>query len=220
MLTTRIPKGVSCHQVLDYIDHLSQLDIIGIELDIQTYGGDELVVCSHFEEARVAHLEEETLHLSTVFAHFINEKSTMQIILNLKEPYLENRAKTLVEKWGLKKQVLYSGNLKPALFTPWDKPYVIYNIENCLPNVYKLETLKRAHFDVIHYFCNKYKIQTIRVHIKALTEEIFTWSDALNLKLSVYGIQSMEKAKGLLEAGVEYVATTDTCVADDLLATE
>lgn len=209
MLTIRIPKNVMYSQVLEYINHKYNQGVMSIELDVYTYNEDHLVVCSNFKENQASLSDDNLLHLHQVFAHLINEKLAIQIILNLKEPYLENRVKTIVDKWGLKKQVLYSGNLNPIFFTPWDKPYIIYNIENCLPNVYRLEKLKRPHFDVIHYFCNKYKIKTIRVHIETLTEEIITWSKVLNLKLSVYGIQSLDKANALLEAGVEYVTTTD-----------
>lgn len=215
MLTIKIPKTVLNHQMFAYINQVIQLGIESIELDVQTFGQDDLVLCSHSKEAQVSS-EEDFIRLNDVFAYLTKAKADIRIILNLKEQFLENRVKTLVDKWHLKKQVFYSGILKPIHFTPWDKPYIIYNIENCLPNVYQLDTLKRTHFDVIYYFCNKYKVDTIRLHINAFTEEMITWAEKLHLKLSIYGISSFEKAKELIRDGVEYVSMSALCVKEEI----
>ena len=58
MLTIKIPKTVLNHQMFAYINQVIQLGIESIELDVQTFGQDDLVLCSHSKEAQVSSEED------------------------------------------------------------------------------------------------------------------------------------------------------------------
>lgn len=73
---------------------------------------------------------------------------------------------------------------------------------NCLPNYYQLPEIKRAHFDVIHYFLRKNKLTTLRLHEKGLTDDLLFWVEEQELTLSIYGVDSIEKAEELFQKGI------------------
>lgn len=220
MITRRIPIDIPCNQIMDFIEQVIQQGGKSIEVDIHSFGKDRLVICTNINVSGEFEYEEELVYLDTLFAYIKKIQSKIELVLNLMEPYLENRVKVLIDKWGLKKQTVYCGKVNPDYLTPWDRPYIQYNIENCLPNVYELGHLKRSHFDVIHYFSNKYKVKTIRLHARGLTKDIISWANNSDLTLSVCGISSFEEALVLKKAGVDRVVTTDYKMFDEILVNE
>lgn len=219
-MTTKIPNDLPCAQIMTFIEQVIQNGAKSIQVDIHSFGEHRLIICTNINLFKNLKPEEELIYLETLFTYLTMNHLDIELILNLREPHLENRVKVLIDKWGLKKQVYYCGKVNPGYLTPWDRPYILYNIENCLPNVYTLGDLKRAHFDVIHYFCNKYKVKTIRLHAKSIVEDIICWANDVDLKLAVYGVDSFEEAQGLKEAGIDRVTVSDSMVTDALLVNE
>lgn len=220
VITTKIPINIPCSQVMNFIEQLIRYGAQSFELEIQSFGKNQLIIHTNDNVLEEYKQEEAPINLEILFAYVKENHSDIELVLNLIEPYLENRVKVLIDKWGLKKQVYYCGQVNPDYLTPWDRPYILYNIENCLPNVYALGDLKRAHFDVINYFCNKYKVKTIRLHARGLTADIICWASGLNLQLSIFGIESFEEAQRLEEAGVDRVTVSEYTVSDAMLVNE
>jgi len=210
LITHRIPNDIPCHHILSFVKQLVQSGAESLEVDVFSFGENRLVVCTNINIRESFDSEEELVYLEDLFAWVRDWNIPIQLILNLRNAFLEQRVKRMVDQWDLKKQVNYCGIVDPAALTPWDRPYIHYNIENCLPNVYRLGPIKRTHFDVLHYFCTKYRVTTVRLHRSLFTQEILEWTEALDLKLSIYGIKKTKEAKQLREAGVDFVATSDS----------
>lgn len=220
MITTKIPNDISCSQIKNFVEQVIHYGARSIELEVQSFGKSQLIVRTGNNVLTELKREEDPIYLEKLFVYIKEKNLNVELILNLIEPFLENRVKVLIDKWGLKKQVLYSGKTNPDYLTPWDRPYILYNIENCLPNVYTLGDLKRAHFDVVHYFCNKYKVKTIHLHVKALVEDMICWASALDLQLSIFGVESFGEAQRLEEMGIDRVTVSDFMISDVLLVNE
>jgi len=199
MVTVKIPEEVPDVDLIDKIKQLANRGLKSVEFNVRSYNQNKLILCNN-------------LFLEDLFQFMRYEHLPIQIVLNLLEPYLEGRVRARIEKWDLKDKVKYTGNIMPDHFSLRERPHIYYNVSNCLPNFYQLATVKKAHFDVIHYFCRKYKIKAVRLNIEAWSEDFSCWTDDHDLKLSIYGVDSYEQAKELLNNGVSQVTTTDASV--------
>jgi len=194
-----MPEEVRDVELMDKIKQMVNQGLKSIEFNVRSYNPDKLRVGAN-------------LYLKDLFQFIRYEQLPIQIILNLREPDLENRVRAQIKQWDLKEWVKYTGNITPDDFSLRERPHIYYNVSNCLPNFYQLDTVKKAHFDVIHYFCRKYKVKILRLNIKAWSDDFSCWALEHDLKLSIYGVDSYTKAKELRNNGISQVTTTDTSI--------
>ena len=207
MIAVNIPNTIPDLHFTKLLQNLVETGVQSIEVDVAKVE-DTLVV---YLKAHCEMLDSEgrqCVPLRDLFKYIKKEGMTIQIILNLVEPNLESLVSTLVMEWELRKQVKYAGRIRPTTLSPWDRLNIFYNVENCLPTFYQFESIKKTHFDVIHYFLNKYKVKIFRIQKNGLTDEIIVWAREMNIALSVYGVETVEEAEMYQERGVEYVSTT------------
>ena len=190
MITKKIPAQDSYEEIINLIMQKINEGIQSFEVDVRETHIRHL---SHFEE----------------FLDLI-EREFIEVIFNFESPNLEYLFFPLISDWDLKKQVKYTGKIHPAYLSVRERVSVYYNVENCLPNIYQFETIKRSHFDVIHYFSRKHKVKTLRVHIEALSEDFLCWAKENELKLSVVGAESYTQAKELKRLGVTQVTVNES----------
>lgn len=209
MVTVKIPEEIQGTQLFEKIHTLIQLGMNSFELNVRTFESQKLIVSTDLGLSDSLEEVSDPIFLKELFKYMSNAHGQPEVVLNVQEPNLEGLIKAHVEEWGLKDQVKYTGQIAPSNFTPWDKPNIYYNVENCLPNFYQLEAVKKAHLDVIHYFCRKYKLKSLRIHGEAISEDILCWAKACDLRLSVCGVETIELAKELLAKGIDQVTTTD-----------
>lgn len=145
--------------------------------------------------------------LEELFQYVADRHIEVMINCDLKEPDIELGVKWLAEKWGVEDQIVYSGTVDPGHLTPWDRDKVFYNIENCLPNIYPVGCLKKAHFDVLHYFCKKYGIKTLNLHYKFCSDEWIEWCEESGLQLSVWTVNDFDQIDDFKEKGIYNVTT-------------
>lgn len=207
MITIRIHEPNQNFKLLDLIEEYVQQGVQSFELNIRKMNEEGILICSNTE------YDNEYNQLDDILKYVKQLNQNIQLILNLLEPNIEAQVKEKVEKWDLKKQVKYTGKVNPSYLTPWDRMAIYYNVENSLPNFYQLGVIKKSHFDVIHYFCRKHKVKTLRLHVEALTEDILCWAKEHDLMLSIVGIQTQECARKLLEQGINQVTTTDASLS-------
>lgn len=148
------------------------------------------------------------IYLKDVLSYIAQQKLEIMLILNFTEPYLEGLAISMVRKWQLEKKVCYTGDMMPDYLTTRERKLIHYDVTNCLPNYYHLSTIKRSHFDVIHYFMRKNKVDTLRMHESGLTENILNWANELEIMLSIYGVSTAEQVKELLASGIVFVSAS------------
>jgi len=196
MVTVKIPEEVSAVDLMDKIKQLTSRGLKSIEFNVRPYRQNKLIICNN-------------VYLEDLFQFMRYEQLPTQIVLNLTEPHLEGHVRSQIEKWDLKGKVKYTGNLTPDFFSLRERPHIYYNVSNCLPNFYQLDTVKKAHFDVIHYFCRKYKVKVLRLNKEGWSEDFNCWADDHDLQLSIYGVDSYKQAKDLRSNGVSQVTTTD-----------
>lgn len=150
----------------------------------------------------------QPIYLNDVLGYIVRQQLSVQLVLDFTKPYLEVFAIPLVEKWGLEEKVRYAGNMAPSYLSLWNRRHVYYDVTNCLPNYYHLGEIKRAHFDVIHYFLRKNKVSILRVHESGVTDDIINWVAENELTLSVYGVESHEMVDNLLRKGIDHISTS------------
>jgi len=203
LITVHILEDFTNDRGLDTIESLILKGWRSIEVDVMADTNDDLILSLNENQSLE---DEKTISLKELFKRIDKLKADVQIILNFKEPNLESRAHFLVEEWDLKEQVKYSGVMMPGHLSAWTRLNVIYNVENCLPNIYQLSQLKKAHLDVINYFCKKFQIKMIRIRAFLLTSEVIEWCNELGLRLSVSGVDNLTEANKLEAAGVDQIS--------------
>lgn len=145
--------------------------------------------------------------LDELFQYLSDRQRQTKINCDLKEPDLEAEVKWLAERWGIYDQIIFSGTVDPAHLSAWDREKVYYNIENCLPNIYPVGCLKKAHFDVLHYMCRKYGMHTLNLHYKFCTDEWIDWCHSNNLQISVWTVNDRETIEEFKDKGVHNITT-------------
>lgn len=189
MITVNISEELSCEEALNRI-------MRGINEGIKSF------------ELKVRAIDIEILNQSEDFFEMIQRKK-IEMIFNLQESNLEYLLQAIISERDLTRQVKYAGRVNPIYLSARERLNIYYNIENCLPNVYQFETIKKAHFDVIHYFSRKHKVKTLRIHVEALSEELLCWANDNELKLSVVGVDSYKQAEKLETLGIDQITTND-----------
>lgn len=197
MLSITIPETIQCDSLFDEMKTLIRDGVESFELNVSRSINNHLKISMN---------QLEPIYLNDVLSFIMRQQLTVQLVLNFLEPHLEAFAIPLVEKWSLEAQVCYAGKMVPTYLSARERQFVHYDVTNCLPNYYHLGDIKRAHFDVIHYFLRKNKVTNLRLHKSGLTEDVICWATENELSLSVYGVESYEQAEELLKKGVDYIA--------------
>lgn len=209
MISINIPPNIRCENFLETMRELVDTGVKSIEFTVRSYGKKELLLCTNIIEKADGVQDYQVILLNDFIRFMLKEQLSVQIVLNFDESHLEIIAHSIVQNWEVFPRIRYAGQLEPTYFSLWDRLRVYYNVENCLPNYYQLEIIKKAHFDVVHYFLRKHRVKTLRVHARGVTDGIICWSDENDVKLSVYGVNTMEEAEKLREKGVNYITVTD-----------
>jgi hypothetical protein len=205
MVTVKIPEKIRGVQVFNKMQELIQAGCNSFEFNVRYFEQKQLIISTDVELVET----QSPVLLKDLFHYMCNEQKKINVVLNLQGPNLEVPTKACVEEWALKNRVKYTGKINPKNFTPWDKLDVYYNVENCIPNFYQLKAIKKTHFDVLHYFCRKYKLKNLRIHEVAMSADILCWAKASGLNLSVCGTESFKDAEELAAKGVSQVTTVD-----------
>lgn len=209
MITVKLSEKIQKKQLFEKIRELNQLGIDSFEFNVRTFEGRKLILAADLGRVDASESPSNRIFLKELFEYIKDLPKDLKIVLNLQVPNLENLVKVYVEEWDLNSQIKYTGQVEPTNLTPWDKADIYYNVENCLPNFYQLEAIKKTHFDVIYYFCRKYKVNNIRIHEKTMTPDIVRWANAYDLNLSIYGVETIELAEEFYSKGIAQVTTTD-----------
>jgi len=125
----------------------------------------------------------------------------------LLEPNLELLIKKEIEEWDIVEQIMFTGAVDPSLISKWDRNKIIYNVENCLPKIYSIGEIKKTHFDVVNYFCKKYRIETVQIRADYFKEEMKAWCDEEQLSISVWKPKHFEEIQKFEELDVDNVST-------------
>lgn len=139
---------------------------------------------------------------------FISKKEEEMIVhCYLLEPNLELLVKEIAEKWDVFEQIMFTGKINPTFVSKWDRDKIIFNIENCLPRIYSVDEIKETHFDVVSYFCKKYRIQKIQIRAEYFKEIMKEWCDKNQLDLSVWKPKSFKTMELCKDLNVDNVST-------------
>ncbi|WP_225742982.1 hypothetical protein [Marinilactibacillus sp. Marseille-P9653] len=146
LLTAHSGSDATPNNSLEYIDKMIDYNIDCLELDVRRAQNGQLYLSQ--DPIYSLDLTSCLLNLDTVFKYIAKRSSRIRIKCNLKEKGLEAEVQWTAEKRELFDQVVFSGTVEPSHLFVWDRDKIFYNIENCLPNIYTVKELKRAHFDV------------------------------------------------------------------------
>lgn len=193
MLSITLPETLAGSLFFDEMTTLVQNGVKSLEVKVSRFEDYQVIIGSN---------RLDPIYLNDLFSYISRKQLAIQVVLNFMEPHLEALSFELVKKWQLNRQVQYTGRIAPTYFSPRDRQAVHYDVTNCLPNYYQLPEIKRAHFDVIHYFLRKNKLTTLRLHEKGLTDDLLFWVEEQELTLSIYGVDSIEKAEELFQKGI------------------
>lgn len=140
----------------------------------------------------------------------------LEVLCFLKEHRMENDVKNIAESQEVYHQIYFTGKLNPTFISPWEREKVVYNIENILPNLKATAQLKKAHFDVVHYFCQKLLVKELCVTKYRLSEVFISLCLQNNITLSVRGDYTLEEVDQLLEMGIYRVISTNLLTSTTL----
>lgn len=205
LLTAHSGSDGTPENSLAFVEEMLAGDIQSIEVDVRRSKKGKLYL-SH-DKVESWRDVKSIFMLEELFKYLADRNINIMVNCDLKEPDIELNVKWLAEKWGVQEQVVYSGTVDPGHLTPWDREKVFYNIENCLPNIYPMGCLKKAHFDVLLYFCKKYGLRTLNLHYEFCTDEWIEWCQANDIQLSVWTVNDRERINEFQEKGIYNVTT-------------
>ena len=102
LITHRIPNDIPCHHILSFVKQLVQSGAESLEVDVFSFGENRLVVCTNINIRESFDSEEELVYLEDLFAWVRYWNIPIQLILNLRNAFLEQRVKRMVDQWDLK----------------------------------------------------------------------------------------------------------------------
>ena len=199
MLSITIPETVQRDSFFDEMKTLILNGVESFEFKVSRSMENHLKISMNYLQP---------IYLNDVLGYIVRQQLSVQLVLNFMELHLEVFAISIVDKWGLEEKVRYAGNMMPTYLSLWNRRHVYYDVTNCLPNYYHLGEIKRAHFDVIHYFLRKNKVSILRLHESGVTDDIIYWMVENELTLSVYGVESHEMVDNLLKKGIDHISTS------------
>lgn len=190
---------------LTFVEKMMEYPVPAIEIDVRKAPNGKLYL-----KHDAIHSDEEAellLSLDTLFRTTFRKKSAVMVNCDLKEEKLEAEVKWLADKWELYDRVVFSGKVDPEHVSVWDRDKIFYNIENCLPNIRGVKQLKKAHFDVVHYFCRKYNIHTLNINESLCSKEWIEYCHENQLRLSVWTVDQFDRIEELKAQNVYNVTT-------------
>lgn len=209
LLTAHSGSDGTPENSLKFVEYMLEHNVKGIEVDVRSDPNGKLYLShdplTNWSEA------DQVFGLEDLFRYIVTHQKTDVIVnCDLKEKDIDIKVKWLAEKWGLEKQIVYSGKVMPSHFSPWDRSLIYYNIDNCLPHIYSVNRLKKAHFDVIQYFCKKYGVNIINLNYAFCTDEWISWCEEAGLNLSVWTVNDCQKINEFKQKGIHNVTTRAT----------
>lgn len=205
ILTAHSGSDGTPNNSLDFIEKMIENNIEFIEVDVRR-APNGILYLSH-DLIDTDEIVGCLLEVDDMF-HYISKKASSVIVnCDLKEPGLEAEVQWIAEKWELFDQVIFSGTINPVHLSIWDRGKIFYNIENCLPNIYKINQLKKIHFDVVNYFCKKYSVRILNLYFGVCSKEWIELCNENNLKLSVWTVDSLEMIDDFQRKDVYNVTT-------------
>ncbi|MFC6463614.1 glycerophosphodiester phosphodiesterase [Marinilactibacillus sp. GCM10026970] len=190
LLTAHSGSDGTPNNSLEFLDKMIDYNVDCLEIDVRRAQNGQL----YLSHDAISSMDSTNclLELDAAFKHISKRSSKILINCDLKEKGLEAEVQWTAEKRNLFDQVLFSGTVEPSHLSIWDRDKILYNIENCLPNIYKIQELKKAHFDVLHYFCKKYKLHTLNLYYGFCTKEWIELCHQNNIQLSVWTVDNLE----------------------------
>lgn len=205
LLTAHSGSDATPNNSLEYIDKMIDYNVDCLEIDVRRAQNGQLYL-SHdtiYSPESIGCL----LDLDTAFKYIAKRSSKIKINCDLKEKGLEAEVQWTAEKREVFDQVIFSGTVEPSHLSMWDRDKIFYNIENCLPNIYTVKELKKAHFDVLHYFCRKYKLHTLNLYYGYCSKEWIELCHQNNLQLSVWTVDNLEMIQAFAQQDLYNVTT-------------
>lgn len=190
ILTAHSGSDGTPNNSLEFIERMIENHVEFIEVDIRRAPNGKLYL-SH-NPITTNETVDCLLDIEAMFRYIHQKSSSLTVNCDLKEAGLEAEVQWIAEKWELFEQVVFSGTINPTHLSIWDREKILYNIENCLPNIYTVNQLKKAHFDVVNYFCRKYSVHTLNLYYGLCSKEWIELCHANHLNLSVWTVDNLE----------------------------
>lgn len=205
LLTAHSGSDNTLENSLSFVEKMLERNIQSIEVDVRRSKKGQLYL-SHdrvdsWRDAKNIFMLEE------LFQYLADRQRQTRINCDLKEPGLEAEVKWTAKKWEVYDQVVFSGDVNPAHLETWDRQKIYFNIENCLPNIYKVDSLKKSHFDVLMYFCKKYGLKTINLQYAFCSDEWIEWCFEEDIQLSVWTVNNFEEIEQFNQKGIYNVTS-------------
>lgn len=205
ILTAHSGSDGTSDNSLEFIERMIENQVESIEVDIHRAPNGKLYL-SH-DPIKTHETIDCLLELEALFRYIYKKSSTVTVNCDLKESGLEAEVQWTAEKWELFDQVVFSGVVDPVHLSIWDREKIFYNIENCLPNIYTVNQLKKAHFDVVNYFCRKYSVHTLNLYYGLCSKEWIELCHANHLNLSVWMVDNLEMIETFKQQEIYNVTT-------------
>lgn len=187
------------------IDYFDKYNIDSVAVYVQKKSDGLLYIA---EKSSLFDLNPDNCVSFEEFSQYVStHKSYLYIQCILMEPALEMEITEIALRHEILDLIHYSGDVNPVYISKWNRDKIIFSIETALPRIYKLDSIKRAHLDVIHYFCRKYSIKTILIKSEYCTEEIMDWCEESDLDLSILDVANSSDINCYRDMGIESVIT-------------
>lgn len=180
-----------------------------MEIDVRQ-AADHTLIISHDET------QEEAVPLERVF-EIVRQNAGMRINCDLKEYGLEEAVFLLSQTCGLPEgAILFSGSVtpcEPSCFCSWDSVEIYWNIEECIPDIYRCEEGKEAEKitrDYVKKIIETYKrygISVININEKYLNPVLLEAVEKAGLEISAWTVDDPERICRLLRLGVKNITT-------------
>lgn len=194
---------------LEFVQYALTTSADALEIDVRR-AADHRLVISHDET------KEEAVLLEQVF-ETVKQNAGMRINCDLKEYGLEEAVFLLSQTCGLPEGcILFSGSVapcKPDSPCSWGSVEVYWNIEECIPDIYRCEEGKeseRITGECVEKIIETYKgygISVININEKFLNPALLEAMEKAGIGISAWTVDDPERIRRLLELGVKNITT-------------
>lgn len=182
MLTAHSGSDNTAPNSWNFIHQYMQSDVDAIEVDVRRNKKDQLYL--YHEPLNT--MTDEIVYLEDVLK-ILKQHSHMYINCDLKEENLEQPVIQLFKKYGLIKQLIFSGTVNLDHVT--NHPIVCFNIENYYPDFYTNESLRNSNWiKGIKEYLEQYDVNILNVNYKFFDEKTCIDIFDAGLQLSVWTV--------------------------------
>lgn len=205
MLTAHSGSDGTPENSKEFLTHMLSAGVDGVEVDVRRTV-DGILYLSHDKPESM----KDQLVLEEAFQIVASYPKGM-INCDLKESNLELPVLELVDQYGLRDRLIFSGRVDLGKIASQELlEKVFFNVENIFPNVYLSgETEMERTGELIH-FCEDKGIQTININHYLVTKTFVERLYAAGIGISVWTVDDFKKIDRFRELGVRNVTTRQT----------